>query len=471
MSGALRNPTIFLIDQNTGKEYAVILANAPENGLKTVIIDQRDFDAHMSTIYIQSNGYPYFRRVSDGVCVTHHSFIMDNMNDNPIPEGNSIDHINWQKTDNRRENLRMASQAVQNSNRTQRMDKQPPPPEILALGIVNLPRLVRWEIGEKKFVIDLPEKISGTKSAAVTVVNKFRDIVQKLIAHFHLENMEDTSVSHTHRIKLADEYNQIVRTAHVAAPDVFPDGPYANLTDMWAPLEYANLCLSKLPPVLPGEVLHGPLNQQQRIVHVPTLNAVAIVKGECVVLFDQEYRHIVTRLPAFGTDTNSFTNSPLLQSVFPGLDLGPITNPKGKVPAKELAWYALFGRPIPQGHCIVPLNYAQLDLRTINLQLLVGAGKNYKPPKTIEVPAEFDIGMRFWPKGVSLTYSKGLPSKFLITGNPDQSTKPSTVAADFNAKVMPILLKADPDWDVNNAQFQMVVGQYANAVNMLIDYN
>lgn len=475
VAGALKNPAIFLTDQNTGKEYSVIRANAPDDTFKSVVIDKADFDAHASSIYVQLNGYPYFRCVSDGACVTHHSFIMDKMNNSHIPKGHSIDHINWQKTDNRRENLRMASQAVQNSNRTQRTDKHPPPPELLALGIMNLPRLVRWDVGEKKFVIDVQNKVSGSKSNQVTTINKFRGILNKLIAYYRIAGIADT-VDYSHRIKLADEYNQIVRAAHLSSPDVFPDGPYANLSDMWSPVEYADLCLSKLPPLAPGELMHGPLNVEQRFVDLPDFNAVAIVKKEFVVLFDRQYTEIVRNLPSLEIDNKKvcrFAKSPLLSRAFPGFDLNTISDSedKNKIVAKELVWGAFFRRPIPNGFCITPKNYQQYDLREANLQLLPGKGSNFQAPGTFKVSSEYDIGMRFWPKGVTLINTE--KTKEFSVKFEGQKTKPTWEKRGainvFKSSVIPWLKEKDPLWDANNDEYQLLIGQYMDIVEMLIN--
>ena len=107
---------------------------------------------------------------------------------------NTVDHINGFKRDNRRENLRVVSMSAQNANRPSRGDKKPPHEDLQALGINELPRHVRWDGGEKKFVIEnhpiLAHRVkhgqlkkpfvSGTKSAACSVVQKYQDITARL---------------------------------------------------------------------------------------------------------------------------------------------------------------------------------------------------------------------------------------------------------------------------------------------------
>ena len=418
--------------------------------------------------------------------ITHHNLVVKRMDvgNVAIPPGHNIDHINWQKTDNRRENLRVVPYSDQNVNRPERSDKVPPPSDLRALGIVSLPRRIRWDVTERKFVIDLPDggTISGTKSVAVTVVNKFRDCAKKLAAHLRLAGLADTPEEFaTQRAGLADEHNQLVRAAHLAAPDVFPDGPYVDPSDLIGPLSYVEFCLGKLPPVAESEVEHGALSVESRVVDLPDIDAVAIVRPGAVVLFDRAHSGIVKRLPAFDVSTNCFNNSPLLREVFPAVDLGVIALAKGKIPAKDLVWHAILGRPIAAGHCIVPLNYKQLDLRTANLQMLPGTGKNYKSVDIEPVPLGIDVGMRFWPRGVVLgkapegsqapRYTKSpLTFNVKITGEP--AFKPTcsveTAPSIFRSKIVPRLVQADPGWDASNAAFQRLHGQYVDCVELLL---
>jgi hypothetical protein len=88
----------------------------------------------------------------------------------------------------------LATQSEQNSNRHTRADKKPPCEEIQALGITELPKHVRWDKTEKKFIIEkhpvLLDEVqhgirkkacmSGSKSVTLTILQKYQDILARL---------------------------------------------------------------------------------------------------------------------------------------------------------------------------------------------------------------------------------------------------------------------------------------------------
>ena len=142
----------------------------------------------------------------------------------------TVDHINEFKLDNRRENLRSATQSEQNANRKARSDKLPPPSELIEAGVTELPKYVRWDNSEKKFVIEkhpalLAQELkkpymSGTKSRKLTVLQKYQDILHKL-DELNTQLPDDYLVFKSNKHKLANEYltvTNIIRAMYNKEP-------------------------------------------------------------------------------------------------------------------------------------------------------------------------------------------------------------------------------------------------------------
>lgn len=80
----------------------------------TVLIDDADFDRLGGrSIYIGTNGYAYFSMNATGP-QTIHSFVIG-----ATTAGSHIDHINGDKLDNRRVNLRVVTPQINQVNRKQ----------------------------------------------------------------------------------------------------------------------------------------------------------------------------------------------------------------------------------------------------------------------------------------------------------------------------------------------------------------
>jgi hypothetical protein len=137
----------------------------------------------------------------------------------------TVDHINWEKLDNRVKNLRMATQGQQNSNRDTRSDKKPPCEELINAGVTELPRYIRWDNTEKKFIIDKhPQLIkevtqgirnkpmmSGTKSVKLTIVKKYQDIISRLQDLDELNNNTNIEEFKKLRVENKKEYDEICK--------------------------------------------------------------------------------------------------------------------------------------------------------------------------------------------------------------------------------------------------------------------
>ena len=145
----------------------------------------------------------------------------------------SIDHINEYKLDNRKENIRYVSQSEQNRNRKNRNDKENPCQDLIDIGIEELPRHVRWDKTEEKFVLEkhpylLKEVemgirnkpvMSGSKSKKLSVIEKFGDIMARLKELDNKYGTDDDTVDlevfKVTKEKLRREYEKIKETLYV----------------------------------------------------------------------------------------------------------------------------------------------------------------------------------------------------------------------------------------------------------------
>lgn len=457
----------------TGRTCVAVAANTPQ-GPRTVLVDEKDHGRPTGPLYLNAGGYP----CTYGTVYLHHTVMSAVRDGAPMPPGTSIDHINWTKTDNRRDNLRVATQGEQQHNRYDHADRKAPHADLLELGIKRLPRFMSYDdTFEMKYVFDLPcgQRISGTKSAKVSHVNKFRDALEKMIASYNIS--DEDKAFYELRIRLAQEHNDIVAAAHAAQPDVFPDGPYTDVDAMCDELTYCHAVLARLPPVEEGEVLYGPRKVGKQILPPgsPGLppNTVGITKGDSMIIFDADFADIVERLPEIDVSSGTlyFPVTQPLKALFP--ELAKATS--RKITLKEVVWRFMLGRgPVPDGHSLVPINYQQADVRAENLCLLPGIGKEHKSrvgiPYVPEGMAEA-VGMRFMPRNTAVMMERG--RYIMYTRGADGKTITVRCAADafattFTNNLLPLLRNMNPAFDTDNVTFQRMLGEYVDAYNTIM---
>lgn len=176
----------YLLEKNNVKYYALFWTS-----LENPIVYDYEYDdiISKSNWYIMKNGY-----ANNHTDYMHKVIVTLAKIQNYENDDLSVDHINYYKLDNRTKNLRMATQSQQNSNRASRCDKNDPCEELQKLGVNELPKHIRWDKTEKKFIIEkhpylikevqlgLRKKacMSGSKSTKITIIQKYQDILARL---------------------------------------------------------------------------------------------------------------------------------------------------------------------------------------------------------------------------------------------------------------------------------------------------
>jgi hypothetical protein len=248
----------FIKNSETEKEYVVLRwDNSP------CIIYNKEFDQLISKnnwVYQFRTGYVYSSDKENQL--TMHRLIMDELNI-PKPPKTNIDHINHMKTFNIIDNLRYATESEQMVNRTSRSDKKDPPQALLDIGITELPRHIRYDNSESKFIIERKKhpgvqtldalgikfNCSGTKSVAFSVIYKYYDILKKVEQINQLADPEKVSFIEKQK-ELYKEYQEItfLITGKVLEDRTFEeDYGYSHLEKYLTPEELEHSCTGKLP--------------------------------------------------------------------------------------------------------------------------------------------------------------------------------------------------------------------------------
>ena len=218
MKGTNEHKIKYIISEDGNNIYVALIVNKDlehpivyDNTCDEIILKYNWYIHHMGYAFNASANYMH-------IFIAKNKKISDYDN-----EKLSVDHINREKLDNRIKNLRMATQGQQNSNRDTRSDKKPPCQELIDVGIEELPKYIRWDKSEKKFVIDKhphlvnevtkgirkrPE-MSGTKSAKLTIIQKYQDILARL-EEFDNEYLNNPELN-AKRIQYKKEYDEICK--------------------------------------------------------------------------------------------------------------------------------------------------------------------------------------------------------------------------------------------------------------------
>eukprot|EP00798_Chlamydomonas_sp_ICE-L_P027555 gene27555-biopygen5872 len=304
-----------------------------------VMMDVYDPAVFGDKVIISTNGYA---RCNAGHI---HAMILD-------AGGLTVDHINRIPLDNRRKNLRVASISVQNGNRMTSAEIDPP--EELKPYFDEMPAFLRWDRNYIRFVSD-KYSINGTRSEKVSIVNKFRDAAVKLKTMI----IEDIEYSR-HLVtlnQLRDDYIQINKLVHSQYPehfDMYDDS--ADKVYRYTP-KFIDQCLSKLPAVNYGDVMHGPLalsttyrtDESSRVFYMKREDY-----DEKEIVLDMDFLEHFKSSRAVDMDSGS-----------PIIRVGD-----SKIVLRAYVWTNLLKRKVPHGFKVGIRNGNPMDVRASNLVLI-----------------------------------------------------------------------------------------------------
>ena len=198
----------YLIENTETKEKYYKMTCKEDNTICTTLSIKdvellKNYKPYRPNWSLHSNGYVY-GQLPNKKKITLHSFIIKNKDPNGEKinwqiKKYSIDHINRDKLDNRRENLRWATQSVQNSNTDKRNRKKMAKSLPAKLTQDMMPKYVYYckecynkekQLYREFFRIEKHPKlnkkcISSSKSSKLTILQKLTEIKKKL---YNLDN-------------------------------------------------------------------------------------------------------------------------------------------------------------------------------------------------------------------------------------------------------------------------------------------
>lgn len=204
-AGTYKNFCYLIENTETKEKYYKMTCN-PDNTKCTILSIEdmeliKNYKPYRPVFSLHSNGYSFGKEPDTKKQIYLHSFVIKNMNPNDERINNkkySIDHINRIRLDNRRVNLRWATQSIQNSNQNKRNRKKTakPLPEEITQDMI--PKYVYYckecynkekQLFREFFRIEKHPKqkktISSSKSSKLTILEKLEKIKEKL---YNLDN-------------------------------------------------------------------------------------------------------------------------------------------------------------------------------------------------------------------------------------------------------------------------------------------
>lgn len=420
------------------------------DGSRVTVIDADTYASLPTSSWSVVHTYVYGHAVKKYL----HAVIAPSSSDQDA-DGLSVDHINQIKLDNRQCNLRYASQSLQNTNRGVRGDRYDVQAELAAAGVLEMPRFIRWDDACKRYTFAdapfAPPNANSTRASVCTHIGRYLDCLNKYIAVIRGMSEEEVAYSQAEletRVRLADEYKAIVDAAHRFDVSKFPTCDATILPVYHSVATYLAMAVQQRDYLVEKgvTVVTGTPNLVSRhhVVLLADGTQMGILrKGGNVLIYDKAMEnYFATMRIDFGTSSTRVWQSN-----------------GSRVAIATHVWTACANRTIPDGMTVVPINFERCDMRVANLQLVEGAsGKSYKRGGVLEVPSDVDIGMRFIPCGMTLSYEnrarrhvvnvniKGFPKKEI----PEAGDKTLQQAFDEGMAA----LRQDPEFEARNAAYQ-----------------
>lgn len=169
-SGEIRNPYWLVLNKETKEDYYIMVCGEKVFTYISVEDIKSVSEYEYTWVYSKKLGYvaAHLKEEDKNYNKIYlHSFIMDHLGKGK--GGDSVDHINRKRLDNRRENLRICTVGVNTSNAGKRDRSRNSKPLPKKLGIKNIPKYVNYQEDklspkeirekiEKGHINDIPDK-------------------------------------------------------------------------------------------------------------------------------------------------------------------------------------------------------------------------------------------------------------------------------------------------------------------------